>query len=82
MQLLSLNCFIVSDDPDQMVTVKIPKNENVSILKKIIKEEKAPQLNYIDASDLDLWLVSFPIDDLSSKNPPTDGVTTLNYIQQ
>ena len=39
--------------------------------KKLIKGEKAPHLNHVAASDLDLWLVSFPIDDLHSMNPPT-----------
>ncbi|KAJ3499972.1 hypothetical protein NLJ89_g9993 [Agrocybe chaxingu] len=72
-QLLSLNCFILGDDPDRVFTVEIPKNKNVSILKKLIKEEKAPHLDHVAASDLDLWQVSFPIDDLSSKNPPTVG---------
>jgi len=72
-QLLSLNCFVLGDGPDRMFTVKILKTENVSILKKSIKEEKAPHLNHIDASDLDLWQVNFPIDDLSINSPPTDG---------
>ncbi|KIJ92449.1 hypothetical protein K443DRAFT_135290 [Laccaria amethystina LaAM-08-1] len=71
---LSLNCFVLGDDPDRTFTVKIPKVENVSILKKLIKEEKAPHLDHISASDLDLWQVSFHIDDLhSKKQPPTVG---------
>ncbi|KXN90928.1 hypothetical protein AN958_03203 [Leucoagaricus sp. SymC.cos] len=72
-QLLSFNCFLLGDDPDRTFTVKIPKTENVSILKDLIKEKKAPHLNHVAASDLDLWSVSFPIDDLPSKNPPTVG---------
>ena len=72
-QFLSLNCFMFGDDPDQMFTVKIPKNENVSILKDLIKEKKALRLGHVNASDLNLWQVSFPIDDLPSKNPPTVG---------
>jgi hypothetical protein len=68
---LSLNCFILGDKPDRTFTVEIPKNKNVSILKDLIKEKKAPHFDHIAASDLDLWLVSFPIDDLSSQNPPT-----------
>jgi hypothetical protein len=43
-----------------MFTVKIPKTENVSILKDLIKEKKSPHLDHIAASDLDLWLVSQP----------------------
>ena len=56
-----------------MFTVKVARTENVSILKKLIKEEKAPHLDRFAASDLDLWRVSFPIDDLPSKNPSTVG---------
>jgi hypothetical protein len=47
--------------------VEIPKNKNVSILKDLIKEKKAPHFDHIAASDLDLWLVSFPIDDLETE---------------
>ena len=72
-QLFSLNCFVVGDDPDRMFTVKIPKTENVSILKDLIKEKKAPHLNHVAASDLDLWKVDVPIDDLPTKNFLPDG---------
>jgi F0F1-type ATP synthase gamma subunit len=37
-------------------------NLNVSILKALIKENKAQWLKNINASDLHLWQVSFPID--------------------
>ena len=49
------------------------EEQKISILKKLIKEEKAPHLDHVAASDLDLWQISFPIDDLHSKNPPTVG---------
>ena len=64
---LSLNCFVLGDDPDRMFTVKIPKTDNVSILKSLIKKEKARHFNHIDASDLDLWQASFPFDDLETE---------------
>ena len=67
-QLFSLNCLLRDDDPDRMFTVEISKNKNVSILKDRIKEKKAHHLNHIDASDLDLWEVSFPIDNFPSAN--------------
>ncbi len=70
---LSLNCYVLGDDPDRTFTVEIPKNKNVSILKDLIKEKKAPHLDHVAASDLDLWQVSFPIDDLHSQKPPTVG---------
>ena len=64
----------IGDDPDRTFTVEIPKNEAIDILKDRIKEKKAPHFNHIAASDLDLWQVSFPIDDLHSNIlPPTVG---------
>ena len=62
-QLLSLNCFLLGDDFDRMFTVKVPKTDNVSILKDLIKEKKAPHLDHVAASDIDLRKVSIPIDD-------------------
>jgi len=64
-----LNCFVLGDK-DNLFTVKIPKTDNV-ILKDMIKEKKAPHFNHIAASDLDLWTVCLPIDDLASKKPQT-----------
>ena len=37
------------------------------------RRKKAPHFNRVAASDLGLWKVSFPIDDLTSKQPPTLG---------
>ena len=56
-----------------MFTVEVPQGKNVSTLKDFIKEKKAHLLSHIDASDLELWKVSFLIDDLVSKQPPTLG---------
>ena len=70
---LILNCLAIGDDLDRSFTIEIAKNKNVSILKDLIKEKKAPHLNHIAASYLDLWQVSFPIDDLYFKKPPTVG---------
>jgi hypothetical protein len=64
---LSLNCLVVGDKPDRIFTVEIPKNKNISFLKDLIKEKKAPHLDHVAASDLDLWRVSFPIDDLETE---------------
>jgi hypothetical protein len=73
-QILSLNCFVLGDDPDRMFTVEIAKTKNISILKDLIKEKKDSQLKDVDASDLNLWRVEFPIDldDLPS-NPSAYG---------
>jgi hypothetical protein len=54
---LSLNCFILGDDPESVFPVKIQRNDNVGILKKLIKEENARLLAPVDAKDLDLFQV-------------------------
>ena len=60
MSTLSLNCFLLGDDSTKVFTVKVPEFDNVSILKKIVKEEKARHLAHLDASDLTLWKVRRP----------------------
>ena len=54
-----------------MLTVKIRKNENVNILKDMIKE-KNPSLSLgkFSAGSLRLWQVDLPNDNLSSINRP------------
>jgi Crinkler effector protein N-terminal domain len=64
---LSLNCLIHDEVQEKMFTVKISKTENVSILKDLIKEKKAPHLNHVAASDLDLWKVDLRLDDLGAE---------------
>ena len=64
---LSVNCLIHGEVQEQMFTVKIPKTENVSILKDLIKEKKASRLDHIDASDLELWMVDLHLDELGAE---------------
>jgi len=73
-----LNCFVLGDDEDKVFTVKVPKTDNVSILKDEIKKKKAPHLNHIAASDLDLWKVCHPIDDPASKRPRDELPLRIN----
>jgi len=56
--LLSVNCLFLKDDPTKVFTVKIPKSDNVSVLKEMIKAKKAPHLDDLAASDLILYKVS------------------------
>ncbi|KAK2460127.1 hypothetical protein APHAL10511_007806 [Amanita phalloides] len=72
-ELVSLNCLFSGDKEDQVFTVEIAKNKNVSILKQMIKEEETPRLDHVAATDLELWNVSFPIDRLASEEPPAKG---------
>jgi len=60
---LSLNCLVLGDDPKKWFTVEIDHNKNISILKGMIKGEKANLFKGVDASDLELFQVSIPIDD-------------------
>jgi hypothetical protein len=64
-QLLSLNCLVlrVDGEPNQIFTVETLKTQNVSILKRLIKEEQSPRLNHVAASELILSQVSLPVDD-------------------
>ena len=62
-QLLSLNCFVLGDDLKKVFTVKIPKTENVSILKDLIKEKNSSSFCNVDLKNIDLWNVSIPMDD-------------------
>jgi hypothetical protein len=73
-QLLCLNCFVDGDLQDQTFPIEVLKTKNVGILKDLIKEKRAHRLKDVDASDLKVFLVSesFSIDDLASKQPPTN----------
>jgi hypothetical protein len=74
MSTFTLNCLLLNDPKRQLLTVKIPKSEKVSILKKKIKEEKAPHLDNLAASDLILcYKVPLPAIDVESN---TDSKAT------
>jgi len=55
--------------------VKVPKTDNVGILKDEIKKKQSP---HIAASDLDLWKVNRLIDDPASKNPQAGPPLRVN----
>ncbi len=57
-QLITLNCWVLSDHPDRVFPVKIAPEESVGALRKAIKEEKRPVFDDIPADRLDLWKVS------------------------
>jgi hypothetical protein len=66
MLTFALNCLLLNDAPTKVFTVKVPESENFSFLKKGIKEEKAPHLDNLAASDLILWKVRLPPDQYKS----------------
>jgi hypothetical protein len=57
-QLITINCWVLSDDLDCVFPVKIAPDESVGALKKAIKEEKKPAFDHIPADRLGLWKVS------------------------
>ena len=79
-QLLLVNCLSFKDEPTKAFSVRISKTDNVSILKKKIKEEKAPHLDHLAASDLILWKVSLPTVDVDSNtdSKATPAVTRIH----
>ena len=62
--MLSLTCYLLGDNVKQYFIVEIEESETVSILKDLIKEKKAPHLDHLAASDLDVWKVNLPISNL------------------
>ena len=62
MSKLSINCCLLGNDSSKLFTVKIPRTENVSILKDLIKANQSPRLNHVVASELTVWKVSLPVD--------------------
>ena len=62
--MLSLVCYLLGDNVKRYFIVKIEETETVSILKDLIKEKKAPHLDHLAASDLDVWKVNLPISNL------------------
>jgi Crinkler effector protein N-terminal domain len=85
-QLLSLNCFVLGDDLKKVFTVEVEKTRNVSILKDRIKEKKAPHLDRVAASDLDLFEVSLPRDGdvdailQNANREPLDSLLPLSQV--
>ena len=71
--LLNLNCWVHGDERQSVFTVKIPKTDNVSTLKKLIKDEKKPIFDHIPADSLVLWKDSVPIDELDKLKLKPDG---------
>lgn len=86
-QLLSLNCVLLGDAWTKVFTAKVPEADNVSVLKRMIKEEKVNALAGVDASDLILYKFS-PVDvdsgeaDPDSKEIPAAMRIRLQPLQE
>ncbi|KAI5992722.1 hypothetical protein EDD15DRAFT_2368000 [Pisolithus albus] len=84
---LTLNCLLLPADEhrpfvvgtsrnrsSRIFSVNILKTQNVSTLRGLIREEQSPKLNYVVASELTVWKVSLPLDNI----PPE---FTVNNVQ-
>jgi hypothetical protein len=80
--LISLNCLLLGDDLNAMFTVKVPVTDNISLLKKLIKEERASRLKDVDAADLVLWEVDLPVENLGGINNNTVNKKPLSGFQK
>jgi hypothetical protein len=60
---LKLNCLVLGDDPSHVFTIEIVDSKNVSALKELIKDKKKPAFDHVPADSLNLFRVSFPVDD-------------------
>ena len=64
--MLALNCFVLGETLQNIFTVKINAAENVSTLKKSIKEERKPTFDNIVTNTLTLWRVSIHYSDINA----------------
>jgi len=65
--LLSLRCHLLGDERNKFFTVKISKNDDISILKEMIKEKKSIKLTNFDAGELILHNVSLSLADFETQ---------------
>jgi hypothetical protein len=57
-QIITLNCWVLSDDPDRVFPVDFDARKSVGALKDEIKKKKSPIFDDMPADRLDLWKVS------------------------
>ncbi|KAH9167869.1 hypothetical protein EDB89DRAFT_1649638 [Lactarius sanguifluus] len=60
---LQLNCFVLGEDRNNIFSVKIPNTENVSSLRRAIKDKNNITFRDVEADTLTLLRVSVPDDD-------------------
>lgn len=65
-EIYTLFCVLLGENSP--FAVEIAKDETVDILKKLIKKEKEPKLNHIDADELTLYKVEILDDDYLVEN--------------
>ena len=58
---VSLNCWIIGDDAEEIFEVKISGGTSVSSLRELVKEKNPNSLRNVDARKLRIWAVDLPI---------------------
>jgi hypothetical protein len=72
---LSLNCLILGDTQERMITPEVDNTKSATKLKELIKEKYTHKLDHIDASDLTLWMVNLNLDELGDEPVHVDLAT-------
>lgn len=78
---LSLFCYVLGDDPQQIFPVKIAPTETVGDLKDAIKAKKSNTLKDVDADTLKLWKVSIPVDSRFKERIETSAFAEEGCLQ-
>jgi len=83
--ILELNALVFGDGRSHVFPVKVAATESVGALKKAIKEEKKHAFEHIDADALNIFQVSFPVDDdldatLKRFRPEHDPVKGVHHL--
>ncbi|KAF9314061.1 hypothetical protein BG003_004554 [Podila horticola] len=80
--ILTLFCLVDGEATSTAFSIKIPSNDTVDDLKKLIKVEKANDFSDIDANQLTLWRVSIPVVTANRNKPinltEIDSITELD----
>jgi hypothetical protein len=58
-----LSSLVLGDDPSHIFTIEIADSKDVSALKELIKDKKKPAFDHVPADTLNIFRVSFPVDD-------------------
>jgi hypothetical protein len=82
---IELNCLVLGDESSHIFTIEIVDTKNVSTLKRTIKDEKHHTFQDVDADDLNLFKVSFLVDDeldatLKDFRPKHDPQNGVHYL--
>ncbi|KAF7727320.1 hypothetical protein EC973_007629 [Apophysomyces ossiformis] len=77
----NLFCLVEGESMQRAFSVKVSSADTVHNLKKVIKAEKSPEFDDIDANKLTLWLVEIPITNVNRHDKVlSDNITTKEEL--